>query len=274
MFALVVLVMVNATLGWGAFKWILEAAGVLPSPFSSEFLYANGIGMAGVVGCLSWGAIWLLRKESFAYTHYPIRFNRKTRTIHVFRIDGTVLSTSWDKVFFTLVKMPPWDEWEVRGHVLEADGVAVKETFALSCVDSLDARDAIPGATESSSRDFVRAHWEFIRRYMEEGPDVVSEQVKFCMPVNDRHEKIRVSIERVFANIAGAPLVFYWMLFPFCIAISFFRLIAMRTSKIPQWPDDVEMDCQIEIGDPYAFEGNSAGERVNLFPDAAKHTSA
>jgi len=109
---------------------------------------------------------------------------------------------------------------------------------------------------------------------MEEGPEVVSEQVKFCMPVNDRHEKICVSIERVFANIAGAPLVFYWMLFPFCIAISFFRLIAMRTSKIPQWPDDVEMDCQIEIGDPYAFEGNSAGERVNLFPDAAKHTSA
>lgn len=104
MFALVVLVMVNATLGWGAFKWILEAAGVLPSPFSSEFLYANGIGMAGVVGCLSWGAIWLLRKESFAYTHYPIRFNRKTRTIHVFRIDGTVLSTSWDKVFFYVSK--------------------------------------------------------------------------------------------------------------------------------------------------------------------------
>lgn len=274
MFALVVLVMVNATLGWGAFKWILEAAEVLPSPLSPEVLYANGIGMAVVVACLDWAAIWLLRKESFAYTHYPIRFNRKTRTIHIFRTDGTILSTPWDKVFFTLAKMPPWDEWEVRGHILEADGVTVKETFALSYVGSLDARDAIPGATEFSSGDFVRAHWEFIRRYMEEGPEVVSEQVRFCMPVNGRHEKMRVSIERIFANIAGAPLIFYWMLFPFCVALSFFRMIAMRTSKIPRWPEDVEKSCQIEKDDPYAFEGDSAGERVDLFPGAIKKNGA
>ncbi|MDR0673885.1 MAG: hypothetical protein LBF93_09605, partial [Zoogloeaceae bacterium] len=31
------------------------------------------------------------RTESFRYTHYPIRFNRRTRRVHVFRLDGTVM---------------------------------------------------------------------------------------------------------------------------------------------------------------------------------------
>jgi hypothetical protein len=31
--------------------------------------------------------------------------------------------------------------------------------------------------------DFVRAHWEFVRRYMEDGPEAVSSLVKFCMPI-------------------------------------------------------------------------------------------
>ncbi|MFD1561802.1 hypothetical protein ACFSHT_40170, partial [Paraburkholderia silviterrae] len=46
--------------------------------------------------------VWLISKECFRLTHYPIRLQRDLRMVHVFRLDGTVLSVPWDKAFFTL----------------------------------------------------------------------------------------------------------------------------------------------------------------------------
>jgi hypothetical protein len=215
-------------------------------------------------------ATWLLCKESFAYTHYPIRFNRKTRIVHVFRPDGSVLSVPWDEVFFTLGHLAQWNEWEIRGHVLKPDKATVEESFALSYVGSLCAADVDPKCTQFSANDFVRAHWEFIRRFMEEGPQAVSTQVQFCMPIDGRRERARVSIERVFANIAGAPFLLYCLLFPVCAVVSFFRLIAMTTSKIPRWPKDIAATCVIAADDPYAMEGTVNGDRVAVFPEAAR----
>lgn len=210
------------------------------------------------------GVVWLLCKESFAYTHYPMRFNRRTRMVYVFRPNGTVLSVPWDQVFFTLGHMAQWEEWEVRGHVLEPDNMTVKETFALSYVGCLSATDVEPTRTQFSDQDFVRAHWEFVRRYMEDGPQAVSSQVQFCMPVDTRRESARVGVERVFANIVGAPLLLYWLLVPVCLVVSAFRFIAMRTSRIPQWPAEVDADCAMEPGDSYAIRGDETGERVPL----------
>ncbi len=214
-------------------------------------------------------AAWLLRKESFAYTHYPMRFNRRTRTVHVFRPNGTVLSVPWDKVCFTMGHLAQWNEWEVRGHVLEPDGLTVRETFALSHVDMISAEDADASRSQSSSNDYVRAHWEFVRRYMEEGPQAVSDQVRFCMPIHNNRESFRGGVERVFANISAAPFILYWILFPFCGIVSIFRLFAMRTCKIPQWPDEVEVSCGIDLGDPFAIEGAADGARIAVFPQAA-----
>jgi|EP01034_Spumella_vulgaris_P042960 hypothetical protein len=268
--AIVIFCIFAATLGFGAALWLLEAAGVLPSTEDPMFLLGNGLAMAAVVACIGWGTWWLLKKESFAYTHYPMRFNRKTRMVHVFRPGGTVLSVPWDEVFFTLGHMPQWNEWEVRGHVIEADRTTVRESFALSYLGSMSPADAELGRTHFSDQDFVRAHWEFVRRFMEEGPQAVSSQVQFCMPVSGRRELARVSMERAFANIAGANIVLYWMLFPFCLAVGLGRVLAVRTSKIPRWPADVEASCVIESNDPYAIEGDARGERVAVFPGAAR----
>ncbi|MFD1559954.1 hypothetical protein ACFSHT_30650, partial [Paraburkholderia silviterrae] len=46
--------------------------------------------------------LWLIFRECFRLTHYPIRLQRDLRMVHVFRLDGTVLSVPWDKAFFTL----------------------------------------------------------------------------------------------------------------------------------------------------------------------------
>jgi hypothetical protein len=139
----------------------------------------------------------------------------------------------------------------------------------LSYSGYLNAADADPRATEFSSQDFVRAHWEFIRRYMESGPQEVCSQVKFCMPIGKNRERFRVGAERVFANFARGPLLLYWIMFPFCLLVSIFRWVAMRTSKVPQWPHDVETSSTIEPNDPYAIEGAPDGERVAVFPEAA-----
>ena len=116
----------------------------------------------------------------------------------------------------------------------------------------------------------MRAHWKFIRRYMEDGPQAVSEQVQFCMPVDGRRESFGVGMDRVFANIAGVSFLLYWLMFPFCLAVGTFRWFAMRTSKIPQWPAEVEAASTVEPGDPYAIAGDAAGDRQERFPNAAK----
>jgi hypothetical protein len=157
-----------------AYKSFSFAAGAPSSSEDAFFYLANGVAMAVVVAAIGWCITWLLRKESFAFTHYPIRFNRKTRMVHVFRTDGTVLSVPWDDVFFTLEHMVQWNEFEVRGHVLEPDNVTVRESFALSYLGALNHMDADPKSTEFSSQDFVRANWEFVRRYMEDGPQAVA----------------------------------------------------------------------------------------------------
>lgn len=207
---------------------------------------------------------WALRKEMFAYTHYPIRLNRATRTVNVFRTDGTVLSTPWDAIFFT---MAPVDQlykfWNILGHVLDEDKLNIKESFALS-ITSDGSQEGI---------DTMRSHWEFVRRYMEEGPSSVNSQVQFCMPINRRRETLRVAANRMLANSTGGgtwslPLRLFSFLFNSMVIP--FRYIAMHTSRIPRWPSDIETKSKIHDDDPYAITGSKSGERINLFPAAAE----
>lgn len=207
---------------------------------------------------------WALSKEMFAYTHYPIRFNRATRTVNVFRTDGTILSIPWDAIFFT---MAPVDQlykfWNILGHVLDEERLNIKESFALS-ITSDGSQEGI---------DTMRSHWEFVRRYMEEGPSSINSQVQFCMPINQRRETLRVATNRMLANSTGGstwslPLRLFSFLFNSMVIP--FRYIAMHTSKIPRWPSDVETTSQIDDNDPYAIMGSKGGDRVSLFPAAAE----
>jgi len=264
-----ILVAIVASLGWLGAELVLEGLGVIESELDPDSAMINGFGMLAMVFLFVVLLVWILKKESFAFTHYPVRYNRKSRIVHFFRTDGTILSYPWDKLFFTLGYIPISNLWEVRAHVLDADKMKVRETFALSYSGMLDARDVAPNAAGSSSVDFVRAHWEFIRRYMEDGPEEVSKQVQFCMPIDQRRESVRLSFERIFANFASAPALIYLAMFPFCFIISLFRLFAIHTSKIPVWSAEVEDNCIVEPNDPYAIEGAVDGERVAVYPESA-----
>jgi hypothetical protein len=256
-------------LGFVALRELLMATGVLPLPEHYHASLSTGIILSLIVSCISWFAIRQLRKDSFAYTHYPIRFNRITRMVHVFRANGTVLSVPWDQVYFTMAYEEPRGYAEVRGHVLDADNVTVRETFSLSYLGVITGKFA-PFGIRTTDDDFVRANWEFIRRYMEDGPQKLSGQVEFCMPVDARRERLSQSVRRVFANFAGILGVFYVLLGPWIVVFILFRVFAMRTSKIPQWPKEIEANCAIASEDPYAIAGGADGKRVAVFPEAAR----
>lgn len=256
--------------GLVALEGVLDAFDDQPDLITPGALLANALGF-GVVACLiGYGAIWMLRKECFSFTHFPIRFNRKTRMVHVFRPDGTVLSVPWNEIFFTVAENPAWREAEIQGHVLAADRKTVLETFVLSYVGTSQSHLGNSAAGSPAENDYVRAHWEFIRRYMEDGPQSVIDGVDFCMAVDRQRERFSNGVERVFANIAGGPWLIYWLMAPFCFAVSLLRFLAMQTSKIPVWPEEVEASCHIEPGDPYAIEGDAKGNRVSVFPKASQ----
>jgi len=188
--------------------------------------------------------IWLIRKESFAYTHYPMRFNRKTRMVHVFRLDGTVLSVPWDDVFFCLAPAMQ-GFWNIRGHVLDADGRTVKETFSLPIVAGKSAGD----------RQVMLGFWEFVRSYMEEGPQQAASLVKICLPIAERRERPIDGFRRlhaegslnVFTSLAAAVIA---------IAIAPGRWFAIQTSKVPVWPREIEDRCRVNPDDRFSRDAS------------------
>lgn len=205
---------------------------------------------------------WTLLKESFSFTHYPMRFDRKNRTLHVFRKNGTILSTPWNTVFFTLGQVDQvYKFWNILGHVMADDKKTVIETFALSATST--------GSPEEMK--ILHAHWEFIRRYMEEGPESVMDQVTNCLPIKHRYETVGFGMRRLLANGTGLKTLSPTMGLNMLIAALTlpFRVFAMRTSKIPRWPAEIDASTPIPHDDPYAIAGSPTGGRISLFPAAA-----
>lgn len=197
-------------------------------------------------------SVWAFVRDTFGYRYYPMRFNRKTRMVHVFRLNGTVLSAPWDELFFTRsIGVSKIDKnWNVRGHVLDKDGVTVKETFALGFWDGRE--------------EAMKHYWEYIRRYMEGEPmdyfvsslDGNSKEGEdFCLPILFNRESWWFGFNRnlVVADTRGTfsfqPSFLFFA--PISFVVSVGRYIAMRTSKQPHWPADIEAQCVIEPDDPY-----------------------
>ncbi|RBB85778.1 hypothetical protein BRN47_24945 [Xanthomonas oryzae pv. oryzae] len=198
---------------------------------------------------------WVLpRYEFFKFIYYPIRFNRKTRKIYVFREkrDGGLLIVPWDKVFFHIGRGTDMKFLrDIRGEIL--DGEIVKDTFALGhCAE----RD-----------EPVKEMWEFIRRYMEEGPEAVAEH-----PL-DKYVELSVAptwknclISAVGFTNATTPFKRV-LLFPFIGTFTVVRWLVFKSCKQPVFPPEVEAECQVEPNDPHIWPiPNSIGEFVTTVP--------
>ena len=165
--------------------------------------------------------------------------------VYVFRGDGTVLKASWDDVYFALrVNM-------------QAAGVRTLGICGLVLKDPKTVEEMFVFGYASTSREYCLRHWEFIRRYMEEGPRAVLNAPGhgLYLPIADKRETLYQGWIELVSNDAWNP-VFKWLMFPFHVAFFIGRLVNRATSKVPMWPADVEAACRIEPGDPYVRDSS------------------
>lgn len=205
--------------------------------------------LATLLGFAALG-VYLMRYDAFRLTHYPIRYNRKSRMVYAFRPDGTVIEAPWDSLFFFRghAHVPMFgDTWDIRAHVLADDGKTVVDTFTLAY-------------SEYGKKHSPLFTWEYIRRYME-APDGVRQcydHTIFCNPVKGRREGLYYGIVRGFLLSSGWP-VLQALLSPVTAPLTLGRLIAMCTNRVPQWPAHIEAACTVEPDDPYRKDWRNNG---------------
>jgi len=196
--------------------------------------------IAGLVLVL-WGA----SKEFFRLTHYPIRLNRKYRKIYAFDPRTMkLLEMDWDKTYFTIQPTRtriPQQQWEILALTIDADGETVRHVLPFS-------------GMWYAEKDVLR-HWEYLRRYMEEGPEAIIEYTPVFLDIAIRKETFMEGFRRLYApfyHLTKTPFVLMFGPWMFFSAIG--RHIGMLTSRIPQWPAHVEDECRIEPGDRWEYD--------------------
>ncbi|MBD2781762.1 DUF6708 domain-containing protein [Xenorhabdus szentirmaii] len=188
----------------------------------------------------------IVLKEWFRKTHYPIRFNRKNKMVYIYQVDGTILSVPWSDIFFTPCEgkfgMPGWG---INGHILADDKETVLKTFSLGFFDL---------------RYNLSGYWEFIRCYMEEDVlDELSKTIFLCPPIAEQKESYIFGLQYSIRGGSKFNWLHQFPLFPYSVLEAVARYVATQTSKIPQWPEDVEKACQVMPDDPIdvSYKNNS-----------------
>jgi hypothetical protein len=202
-------------------------------------------------------------KENFRLTHYPMRFNRKTRKVHFFRTDGKVVTADWDNIYFTLWRprgavVAAVNGCEILGHVIAEDGKTVLETFGLPHEGSDDNKEENPVLWEQ---------WEFVRRYMEEPAQLgeLADQVNDIVDIAERREHFFHGMRRLVGDLSIEALIRLPLTLPIIIA----RWLANHTCRIPKWPAGIEAECQIDPDDPYIRDADHLAHQEEDIPPPA-----
>ena len=188
-------------------------------------------------------ALYTLKKEWFAWTHYPIRFDRKNRLVYAYRIDGSIITAKWDDIFFTsglFYKKSMKDEYYISGHILDKDKSTIIDTFCLPAT--------------SFSKTELLTHWEFVRRYMEDGPQDIIQHINFCLPIKHRKEHLWFSFFYLLTNLGGRSILFLPVSLPLTVILGIPRCIAVLTSRRPVWPENIQKKSTEDTKDPYFFD--------------------
>jgi hypothetical protein len=222
--------------GWQSLSLVLELTGPAPQNVKANEVWQwVATGALGAVGALAFAFAlgWGLGKESFTHTHYPIRFNRKNRMVYVFRPKrrADILRVKWDDVYWHIRhnknKQFGGYNWFVAGHVMDKDRKTVLETFAFGHVGS-DANDVYP-------------MWEYVRRFMQDGPNSV-QAPELYLPINGRREGFWWGAQTVMLNTPANLLVALLMM-PFTAPAAITRWLCMLSNRVPVWPADIEQEC-------------------------------
>ena len=246
---------------------IFRIIGKWPDYTGSDRVFWLGFAIIFVLafGLLAAVVIYFLRLDCFNYTHYPIRFNRKTRMVHAFLPweNGKILSIPWEDVFFVPTSEEHDSEFAIHGHLLSEDKKTVLDSFLLPIRSDWDS-------------EYRYLQWEFIRQYMTGDEKKLAELTKMVgivMNVGDRRERPFASFYRVFASLGGIqhPLTSFFFS-PLIVIGTIGRIIAMWSGKIPRWPAEIEATCQYSPDDPYLRDGKHLTPRKEMpAPDVSQY---
>jgi hypothetical protein len=234
----------------------------LPSLFDGSLLKEGGLlqiilcyffGILLVIAspAFLWVTAYIFTRESFAYTYYPTRFNRKLRKVYVLKPNKKLLVANWDDIVFVRQDSTQ-GQYDLRGHILDEQGI-VTDAFCLPYVD-----------TNPYSQDMT-GNWEFVRRYMEDptGAEQAYDATYRLFPISKRKETTKESIERVYLitnnyTDNNEPHIwsrfFFLILLPLMLIVIIGRRISILTSRTPHFPQWVEDECKVDPDDAYNLE--------------------
>ena len=219
-------------------------------------------------GSLAIFSFYLLRFESFNYTHYPMRFNRKTQMVHVFIPweKGRYFSMPWKDAFFCHTSKGHDSEFAILGHQLSENKQTVLDSFLFAHSCSWDS-------------PYRFTQWEFVRQYMEGDDKKVGDLAGLVFEVMDvanRRETPYASLRRMYLNFGAGqgliPTLFALAFSPFIIGFVIGRQFAVRTSKIPRWSAEIEATCHFPPNDPNLRDGKHLSDRREIpIPDVSRY---
>jgi len=167
-----------------------------------------------------------LKYEFFTYVWYPTRFNRRNRMVYFFTggKEGAV-RVPWDDAVFYIGRGTTQDFLrDLRCSIV--DDRVVKRTFAVG--HYFDDEQKIKGI------------WEFVRRYMENGPEAVVDSI------DDRQMNLSVKPSWrncylfVVASLGPAMLGARFVLMPLLLPLVLCRWLVLKSCRMPVWPQWVE----------------------------------
>jgi hypothetical protein len=228
--------------------WLIAATSLLAveqwpelSPDRRTMEIWDIIGTVALFSPLTVMILFILKQELFQYTHYPIRFNRKTRKVYVFRRDGTVLTVFWRDIYFTVITQS-FDRRRVAMLILDKDRETVIEEVML------------PFVTDKNDHKRMHSFFEFVRCYMDESEAKVymlSKQIDYVPKIVNRRQTFFGGWYYMDALFTGG---YIHLRFGYYLTTLLFyiigRWIVMHTCRIPRWPKEVEDECQFEPNDP------------------------
>lgn len=199
-----------------------------------------------------YGVLWILSRELFTYTYFPIRFNRKNGKVYVMGANKQVETYDWGalKIHLQTDAHAPWD---VRCCDVDEKGI-IKRTFSLP-FRYLDTDEVLYG------------HFEFVNRYMSAKDDKelaeVAKSIRYIFPVHQRKETFKESVQRTlfdyhygFMNLeypkeSHKKNWFFILNMPFWFLKLLGRRAAVITSKTPHFGNDIEAQCPIDPNDKF-----------------------
>ena len=219
-----------------------------------------------VFSCLTIGLGYLVysnykmaKYDLFGYTHYPIRFNRKTQKVYAFSPQQQkIIELNWRDLRFSAVQEGRFDI-ELRASLINADNIVEEEIiFPYISFDN---------------NDLIDQHLAFFKAYMQ-GDDLksIDAAIPEFFDVYNRKESFKETFERVYMQFDGEEIIqqtrpverdngIATVAFPL-FSLIILRRLGVYFSKIPQWPTHIEKECQIDSNDPY----NSTGKQRHLAP--------